>query len=99
MKIIRIIVLALFAVISCNTNNTKPVVSTPITAPRKIIVDAVRVKYTASMVANKKDFACGMPVTAGIEDTCHYKGKVFGFCSKECMDEFLKKPESFLTAK
>ncbi len=63
------------------------------------ISDSVKVKFTASMVDYKKDFACGMPVTAGIEDTCHYKGKVYGFCAKECKDEFLKKPESYLKAK
>ncbi len=41
---------------------------------------------------NAKDFVCGMPVSAGVGDTAHYKGKVYGFCSKECRDEFLKNP-------
>jgi YHS domain-containing protein len=48
--------------------------------------------YTVAMVDNKKDPSCGMPVTAGIGDTVHYQGKVIGFCSKECKDEFLKDP-------
>lgn len=52
--------------------------------------------YTPAMVANKKDFSCGMPVTAGISDTVHYKGKAYGFCSKECKDDFLKTPEKYL---
>ena len=42
------------------------------------------------MVDNKKDPNCGMPVTAGIEDTVHYNGKVYGFCSDECKMHFLK---------
>ncbi|HVZ26272.1 MAG TPA: YHS domain-containing protein [Sediminibacterium sp.] len=46
------------------------------------------------LVDNKKDPSCGMPVSAGIGDTAHYKGKVIGFCSKECKDEFLKNPEA-----
>jgi len=50
-------------------------------------------KFVASMVDNKFDPSCGMPVTAGIGDTVHYKGKVIGFCSKECKDDFLKDPE------
>ena len=50
------------------------------------------VKFTADMVDNKRDPSCGMPVSAGIGDTTHYKGKVLGFCSKECKDEFLKDP-------
>lgn len=47
----------------------------------------------------KKDFVCGMPISAGIEDTAHYKEKVYGFCSKECKEEFAKNPESFLAKK
>ena len=50
------------------------------------------------IVDNKKDPSCGMPVTAGIGDTAHYKDKVLGFCSKECKEEFLKNPEANLVA-
>lgn len=49
--------------------------------------------------ASKMDLACGMLLTAGIQDTAHYKGKVYGFCSKECKDDFLKTPEAFLASK
>ncbi|HTS43065.1 MAG TPA: YHS domain-containing protein [Puia sp.] len=45
---------------------------------------------------NTKDLSCGMPLTAGVEDTVHYKGKLYGFCSKECKDAFLKDPASYL---
>ena len=48
---------------------------------------------------DKKDLVCGMPVSAGITDTAHYKGKVHGFCAKECKDEFLKNPASYLATK
>ena len=54
--------------------------------------DSVKPKYTRDMVDNKKDPSCGMPLTAGIEDTAHYGGKVYGFCSAECKREFLKDP-------
>ncbi|WP_037369260.1 YHS domain-containing protein [Sediminibacterium sp. C3] len=56
-------------------------------------------KYTPEMVANKRDFICGMPVTAGIADTAHYGGKVYGFCASECKAEFLLNPQSHVTAK
>ncbi|WP_037352339.1 YHS domain-containing protein [Sediminibacterium salmoneum] len=56
-------------------------------------------KYTPEMVANKRDFICGMPVTAGIADTAHYDGKVYGFCASECKAEFLQNPQAHITAK
>jgi YHS domain-containing protein len=58
--------------------------------------DSTKIIYTAAMVDNKKDPNCGMPVTAGIEDTVHYKNKVYGFCSKECKDAFEKNPEELM---
>lgn len=48
---------------------------------------------------SKQDFVCGMPVSAGVSDTAHYKDKVYGFCSKECKDEFVKSPGNYITAK
>jgi YHS domain-containing protein len=57
-------------------------------------VDSAKKKITVAMVDNKKDPNCGMPVTAGIEDTVHYKGKVYGFCSDECKQAFLKNPDA-----
>jgi YHS domain-containing protein len=54
--------------------------------------DTSKPKFTVAMVDNKKDPNCGMPVTAGIADTVHYNGKVYGFCSDECRDAFLKNP-------
>lgn len=50
------------------------------------------------LVDNKKDPACGMPVTAGISDTAHYKTHTLGFCSKECKDAFLKSPDVLIAA-
>ena len=80
-------------IISCN-NNHEENKAPEITA----ITKTDTVKFTAAMVDNQKDPSCGMPVSAGIEDTLHYKGKVLGFCSKECKDEFLKDPEKNIAA-
>lgn len=41
--------------------------------------------------ASKKDTSCGMPLSAGVEDTVHLKNKIYGFCSKECKDDFVNK--------
>jgi YHS domain-containing protein len=75
--------------LSCNQ---KP---DPVTTSAEIYKsDSVRKKFSASLVDNKKDPSCGMPVTAGIEDTVHYNGKVYGFCSDECKQIFLKNPKT-----
>ncbi len=55
-------------------------------------------KIAGIAFANKQDYVCGMPVTAGVEDTVTYKGKLYGFCSVECKGEFLKNPAQYLTA-
>jgi YHS domain-containing protein len=41
--------------------------------------------------ASKYDTSCGMPLAAGVEDTLHLNDKIYGFCSKECKDEFADK--------
>lgn len=56
------------------------------------------ISYDISLVNNKKDPTCGMPVTAGISDTAHYDNKVLGFCSSGCKEEFLKNPKANIAA-
>lgn len=79
----------------------------------KEVVEAMRKMYDGGMETalhpekafkamkfdNKKDFICGMPISAGIADTANYKGKVYGFCSTGCKDEFKKNPASYLATK
>lgn len=48
---------------------------------------------------DKYDLSCGMPLTAGLTDTAHYNGKVYGFCSPECKEDFQKNPKKLLSAK
>ena len=56
------------------------------------------ISYDISLVNNKKDPTCGMPVTAGISDTAHYDNKVLGFCAAGCKEEFLKNPKANIAA-
>ncbi len=56
-------------------------------------------KFSKIEFANSRDFICNMPVSAGVNDTAQYKGKVYGFCATECKEEFLKDPESHLAKK
>jgi YHS domain-containing protein len=87
---------------SCSNSETA---STPSLEPVKhgsamqVATSDSLAKFTAEMVSNKRDFICGMPVIAGIADTVHYKGKVYGFCAAECKNEFLKSPDAYTTKK
>lgn len=48
-------------------------------------------KFAGIQFASKKDTSCGMPLSAGLEDTVQLNGKVYGFCSKECKADFVAK--------
>jgi YHS domain-containing protein len=95
MKKFIFITLVIFATAACNNQRSAETKTSPADSTLK----AVKAKYTVNMVDNKIDLSCGMPLTAGIEDTCHYNGKVYGFCSKECKDEFLKNPAGAIKEK
>ena len=83
----------LMACDSETANSTTSMDSTVIVA----VEDSV-ISYDISLVNNKKDPTCGMPVTAGISDTAHYDNKVLGFCSAGCKEEFLKNPKANIAA-
>jgi YHS domain-containing protein len=46
-------------------------------------------KFTDIQFASTRDTSCGMPLSAGIEDTLILEGKVYGFCSPECKADFV----------
>jgi YHS domain-containing protein len=73
--------------------NQQPKEATTFHSPAYSASDTAKPKFTRDMVDNLKDPSCGMPLTAGIDDTLHYNGKVYGFCSDECRDEFRKNPK------
>lgn len=95
MKKINTCLSLLLLLTSCN--NAVPIAQKPMPRSSAATPDSTRNNFTTAMVHNKKDFSCGMPLTAGLEDTCHFKGKAYGFCSKECKEEFLKNPSAYLT--
>jgi YHS domain-containing protein len=97
MKLISLISASILFLASCSNNVEKKVEATPTNTSSDMNKEASR--YTPEMVVNKEDFTCGMPVSAGISDTCHVDGNAYGFCSAECKDEFLKDPKKYLTKK
>ena len=49
--------------------------------------------------ANETDFICDMKVVPEFQDTCHYKGKVYAFCSESCKETFLENPDKYLVGR
>ena len=80
---------------SCNTSEAPKQEGVDTTAASSM---EAATSFPVSMVNNKKDPTCGMPVTAGISDTAHYKDKVIGFCSSGCKDEFKLAPDANIAA-
>lgn len=98
MKSPIIFVILIVTMMSCNENKVQ---ETPaVTAPKTDSVSKPKQKPFADVAfTSKKDLVCGMPVRAGIEDTAHYNGGIYGFCAAECKEEFLKSPEQYIKDK
>jgi YHS domain-containing protein len=96
---LHFLLIIMLAIAACHQNpksEENEAASAVATDSMVVKTDNAKPKFTAAMVDNKKDPNCGMPVTAGIADTVHYKGKVYGFCSDECRDAFLKNPDALV---
>ena len=93
LRFFPIVIAAVVVFVACQSGSTQP------EKPK----DTVAMKMDTGvfdhlLVDNRKDPSCGMPVSAGIHDTAHYKENVLGFCSKECKESFQKSPELMLAA-
>lgn len=91
-QVISFLVIAALA--ACHNNRAVPTAQADSTkmdsaAAAKLALKNLKYDYG-------KDPACGMPLKAGLEDTASYKGKLYGFCSKECKEAFLKEPATYL---
>ena len=74
--------------ISCKEHTVKQM--TPAVNTGSIVKKLAKRDFSGIQFASKKDLSCGMPLTAGLEDTTVYKGKYYGFCSSECKADFIK---------
>ena len=63
----------------------------PLESAKSAIRDTDKTKPGGGpMVCNAEDPICGMATADGYEDTAHYDGKVYGFCSSGCKKKFLR---------
>ncbi|MFN4285116.1 MAG: YHS domain-containing protein [Lacibacter sp.] len=85
-----VVIAAAFLLASCSGNESNHSHEPAAAAASK------KEQFKDVVFANEKDYICGMPVSAGVADTAHYNGKVYGFCATECKEEFLKNPEQYI---
>lgn len=79
---------------SSNTNNNTNASAQATVSPET--ADSIRhAQLNKLAIVNESDPACGMPLLRGFDDTATYKGQLIGFCSKDCRDSFMRKPEAF----
>ena len=74
---------------SCISNNDKENKKAAVTAPKNITNEPKEKLFATVQFASERDTSCGMPLSAGLEDTVRVNDKIYGFCSKECKDEFV----------
>ena len=60
--------------------------------------NAENTQAPALQLANSVDPICEMKIDNTVEDTVHYKGKVYGFCSSSCKEEFQAEPAKYVHA-
>lgn len=97
-RIYFFIVLGLMAFVACTEPTKKEPVAEKANAKADYTIATSHDAFKNVAFDAKRDFICGMPITAGVTDTAHYNNKVYGFCSKECKDEFMKHPTSYVAA-
>lgn len=57
------------------------------------------IQVDAAKLAGLKDVVCGMELKAeALGDTLTHEGKLHGFCSAKCKEEFLKDPKKYTSA-
>lgn len=81
----------LIMIISCNQPNQQ-VQNSAAQQAETIKPDKVeKINIAISQLASHNDPFCGMPLSQKfMEDTDMLNGKIYGFCSSECKDEYIK---------
>jgi len=76
---------------SCQSGNDTKGKENEVAIPAADTNKAEEKPFANIQFASKIDTSCGMPLTAGIGDTLHLNDKIYGFCSKDCKEEFANK--------
>lgn len=92
----------LLLVVGCNQSKNEATKETVTDSPAQKNMQAMqhdsvkKINIAESDLADKKDPVCGMPAFRYMQDTAVFSNRIYGFCSKECKDEFLKNPAAYI---
>ena len=64
-------------------------------APKQAAPEQASPTAAAYTLASDKDPVCEMHIDATVEDTAHYNGKIYGFCSPDCKESFKADPAKY----
>lgn len=87
MRTMLVSIAVLITLSACN-NSTEPA-KTDTTQMQQAAAET-KADFSNVEFASRIDTTCGMPIKAGVSDTLILNGKVYGFCAKECKDDFVK---------
>jgi YHS domain-containing protein len=91
-------ILCLVVAIGCHKQNSAAAKETVVKTSPAAEMSMADQPFKNVKFDNTNDFVCGCPLAAGVGDSVHYRGKVYGFCSKECKDKFLMNPAQYIAA-
>lgn len=86
-----LLALPLIMLVSCQSSNKeKQPEENNTMASDSLPPTDIKPNYSGLQFASNRDTTCSMPLSAGVSDTLLLGGKIYGFCAKECKDEFEK---------
>ena len=83
-----LIILLLPALSACSRANNSKEAKPQQWVQKPMPADSIKDKFSNLKFASNRDTTCKMSLNSGIEDTLMLKGKIYGFCSSECKEEF-----------
>ena len=79
---------------SCNNSQQPEQKAAPTTQMNEPADEGIKIDIAT--LASTDDLVCGMSVKDGVGDTATYNGKLYGFCSSGCKEDFLKEPARYI---
>ena len=97
-KLVYLITIGVTLLTACRQKTSEPTTAatqSPATAVETPAAQSAGTQAGALPWASHTDPICEMDVEETVEDTVHYQGKVYGFCSAHCKGKFQENPGKY----